>query len=147
MWSPLWTIQLWNTDRAGNFGVQKLLNAEVLNVNVAMQGLQWTSVKSRAGWGFCTSSSFQLLVLQSKGVFSTFLDLFSGGKSMSVAGTSLAALTRLTDKGQKHKVFLFCVSHPWMVPQVWEDQFTLCVSHGASPAKQHLARQHLARQR
>lgn len=44
---------------------------------------------------------------------------------MSVAGTSFAALARLTDKEQKHQVSLFCVSCPRMVPQVWEDQFTL----------------------
>lgn len=55
---------------------------------------------------------------------------------MSVASTSLAALARLTNKGQEHTVSLFCVSHPLMVPQIWEDQFTLCVSYQASPAKQ-----------
>lgn len=120
--------------------MQNWLNAEVCNVNMPCRGSSGPLLV-QGGLRFCISGSFQLLVLQSKGVFSMFLDLFSGGKSMSVAGTSLAALSRLTDKGQKHRVSLFSVSHPWMVPQDWEDQFTLCVSHGASPAKQHLAGQ------
>lgn len=82
---------------------------------------------------FCHSN--YCLVLQSEGGLSRFLGLFSSREGMSVAGTSFAATTRLTDKGQKHTVSLFCVSLPLMVLQVWEDQFTLCVIPG-QPCKQ-----------